>query len=390
MMKKLIYFDNAATTFPKPNTVLKATESVLRRYCANPGRSSHRLSMRASEAVYGCRRAVASFFGAAEENVVFTSSATHAINTALKCVLRRGDHVLISDIEHNAVLRPVSTLAKRGLITFDIYRASDNPDTVIRELKAKLKPNTALVCACHHSNICNLCIPAAAAGGFCRRSGILFLLDASQSAGTVPIHVENDCIDILCAPAHKGLYGIPGCGFAVFGKELSESGMLSTFIEGGNGLNSESPYMPDFLPERLEAGTLPLPAIAALKAGIGYVNQLGTQRIFKHESMLCAIMRKLITRFPKVTVHSESDGSILLFSVENIPSEELAERLDSYGICVRAGLHCAPLAHRRLGTPSDGAVRVSFSAYNTRAEVFYFAEVLERILSGRKNKGFGR
>ena len=383
-MESIIYLDNAATSFPKPRSVINAAYNVINNYCANPGRSSHRLSMKAAETVYLCRSKLADMFGGTDENVVFVSSATHAINMGIKAVLHRGDHVLISDIEHNAVLRPISALAARGLITFDIYRASSDPEKLTRELASRIRPNTALICACHHSNVCNLCLPASAIGRFCRKNGILFLLDVSQSAGAVSINVERDCIDILCAPAHKGLYGIPGCGFAIFGSALVEHGSISTFIEGGNGMASESPYMPSFLPDKLESGTLPLPAIASLSAGIDYVNRTGIDNIASKEKALCNIMRKGLLTLKNVTVHSDTDGSILLFSVNGIPSEDIAGELDRYGICVRAGLHCAPLAHKKLGTPDDGAVRISFGANNSKEQVLRALNVCEHVIAHRK------
>ena len=382
-MESLIYFDNAATTFPKPHSVLKAALDVMNGYCANPGRSSHRLAIKAAETVYDCRSKLAELFGGSDENVVFTCSATHAINMGIKSVLHRGDHVLISDIEHNAVFRPISALASKGLITFDIYRAHTDPDNLTRELASRIKPNTTLICACHHSNICNLCLPIRAIGRFCKRNDILFLLDASQSAGTIPINIEDDLVDILCAPAHKGLYGIPGCGFAIFSQALADSGNISTFIEGGNGMASESPYMPDFLPDRLEAGTLPLPAIAALSAGVDFVRKNGIENIGKKEKALCKILRNGLLTINNVTVHSKTDGSILLFSVKGITSEEFSQRLDRHRVCVRAGLHCAPLAHKRLGTPDDGAVRISFGANNSKEEMFYALNVCEHLINHR-------
>ena len=385
-MKRIIYLDNAATSFPKPRSVVSAIDRTVLRYCANPGRSSHPLALRAAEEVYGCRKRLATLFGGSEENVVFTLNATHAINLSLKATLKRGDHVLISDIEHNALLRPVAELAARGLITYGLFRSESDPERLTRELESRLQPNTALICACHHSNICNLCLPARDIGRFCRSRGLLFLLDASQSAGSVPINIENDCIDILCAPAHKGLYGIPGCGFAIFGSRLADGKRLSTFVEGGNGVSSESPYMPDFLPERLEAGTLPLPAISALSEGVRLVRRLGIPRIAEHERRLCAYARRLLSEIDRIQIHSQTDGSILLFSVRGIESEDMASLLSQYGICVRAGLHCAPLAHRWLGTPADGAVRVSFGIFNTPADVLHLASACRRIV---KKEPFG-
>ena len=253
-----------------------------------------------------------------------------------------------------------------------------------RELSCKIKSNTVLVIACHHSNICNIVLPIDEIGAFCKKRGLLFLVDASQSAGVIPIDMSAQNIDILCAPAHKGLYGISGCGFALFEQKLASSGKLDTFIEGGNGVNSTSPFMPDFLPERLEAGTLPLPAITALSSGIDYLNRIGINNIYKKEKALCALMRSGLSELNGIKIHSKTDGSIMLFSANRIPSEELAHFLDSYGICVRAGFHCSPLAHKKLGTPDgDGAVRVSFGANNTEYEVRFFVDACRKILQNR-------
>ena len=379
-MKNTVYFDNAATTFPKPRAVGERVARVIAEYCANPGRSSHAPAMRAAEEVYLAREKVAHFFESDPENVVFTSSATHSINLALKSILKKGDHVLISDIEHNAMLRPITALAETGVITFDIYTAYAEPERQIPEISEKIRPNTAMICACHHSNITNLVIPVGAIGRFCRRRGILLTVDASQSAGTLPISIKDDCIDVLCAPAHKGLYGIPGCGIAVFGDTLSDCKRLSTFIEGGNGIASESPDMPDFLPDRLESGTLPLPAIAALSAGLDFIVKRTPKAILQNEKALSSIMRKGLAAIDSVKLHTETDGAIVLFSVDGIPSETVAERLAAFGFCVRAGLHCAPLAHKKLGTPKNGAVRVSFGAFNTEDEVRRFLHALKRCV----------
>ena len=385
-MKNTVYFDNAATTFPKPQSVIEHVTKVMTEYCANPGRSSHSLAMRAAEEVYLTREKLADLFDCEPENVIFTSSATHSLNLAFKSTLKNGDHVLISDIEHNAVLRPITALAEKGIITYDIYTATSDAERLITEISEKIRQNTAMICACHHSNITNTVIPIGAIGRFCRRKGILFTVDASQSAGTFPISVRRDCIDVLCAPAHKGLYGIPGCGIAIFGDALSDCKRLSTFIEGGNGIASKSPYMPFFLPDRLESGTLPLPAIAALSSGVDFINKRTPEAILKKEKALSAIMRKGLKKLDGVRVHTDSDGAIVLFSVEGLPSETVAELLASNGFCVRAGLHCAPLAHKKLSTPENGAVRVSFGAFNTESEVKSFLYTLDHSVLPRRQK----
>jgi len=378
--------DNAATTFPKPRTVIAEIDRILRFGCGNPGRSSHRLAMRAAETVYECRRRVADFFGGKDERVIFTSSATHSLNLGIKASLKKGDHVLLSDIEHNSALRPLATLANRGLITLDTYEASSDSDKVLRSISEKIRPETSMVVACHHSNICNLIQPIGKIGEFCKNQGIMLLADASQSAGSTDINIERDNIDILCAPGHKGLYGIPGSGIAVFGKRFSslDNGVsyLSTFIEGGNGIRSRDTFMPEFLPERLEAGTLPLPAIGALSAGIDFIKKIGTDTVTRHEKRLFKQLSSGFTAFKnKIRIYGDgTEGSIFLFSANDIPSEELAAQLDEYGICVRAGLHCAPTAHKKLGTPEDGAVRVSFGVFNTPKDVNYLLNALDAIL----------
>lgn len=382
-MERLIYLDNAATTFPKPTSVTEEVSDVLLSRCGNPGRSSHRLSSDAADTVYTCRRKIATLFGGDEERVVFTVNATAALNLAIKTTLKRGDHVLISDIEHNSVLRPIAALSEKGLISFDVYEGKESPEEQISELRKKIKPGTKMICACHHSNVCNLILPIEAMGRFCRENGLIFLVDASQSAGTLPIDVEKNCVDLLCAPGHKGLYGPPGAGFVLFGKRF-ESDTPDTFTEGGNGINSLSPFMPEFLPDRLEAGTLPLISIAGLSKGIDFISSFPPYGIIKKEKRLYALMQERISRMKGVRIYGKSSGGILLFSVDGLPSETVARRLDGEGVCVRAGFHCSPLAHKKLCTPKkDGAVRVSLGAFSTEDDAIGFTDRLFRILRSK-------
>ena len=377
-MDDLIYFDNAATTFPKPACVKEVIHDCISHYCANPGRSSHRLSIKASESVYLCRERLADFFGGEPENTVFTSSATHSVNLALKSFLKQGEHVLISDFEHNAVLRPIAALSEKGLITYDFYRSDLEGEELECELRSKVKNNTTLICACHRSNVCSLTSKIADIGRFCQKNGIFFLVDASQSAGILQLDSKCQGIDFLCAPAHKGLYGIPGCGFVILSERAVQSGNLTTFTEGGNGVDSLSPFMPEALPEKFEAGTLPLPAICGLSAGIDFVSKIGIEGIRRHEDRLCAITSYGLSKIKRIKIHSGS--GVVLFSVNGIPSEGFAYELAKRGICVRAGLHCAPLAHKRLETLPDGAVRISFSAFNSEKEVKKFLDTCKALL----------
>lgn len=383
-MERIIYLDNAATSFPKPPEVIAEVTRVLRSGCGNPGRSSHRLSLAAANTVYSCRSKIAELFGGSEERTVFTLNATAALNLAIKTTLHKGDHVLISDIEHNSVLRPIYALSEKGLISFDIYEGLEDPEAQISELKKKITPKTAMICACHRSNICNFTLPIEKIGRFCRERGIIFLVDASQSAGILPISLENDCIDLLCAPGHKGLYGPPGAGLVIFGERF-ENEIPDTFTEGGNGLRSLSPKMPDFLPDRLEAGTLPLAAIAGLSKGIDFVKSFPTGELLKKEKRLCSLMQDRLSNIKGITLYDRTPGGTVLFSADGFASEDFAALLDGYGICVRAGLHCSPLAHKKFGTPeNDGAVRVSLGAFNTEEDVSRLCHITEKLLKNAR------
>ena len=380
----MIYLDNAATTFPKPRVVVDAVSECLSDACGNPGRAGHALSVRAGEIVYSCREAAASFFGSdAPENVVFAENATGALNLALYGMLRRGDHVLISGIEHNAVLRPVHAMLAEG-VTYSVYPVSSDPDEVVRGMEKRLRPNTRLVVACHASNICGIVLPLDRIGAFCEKHRLRFLVDASQSAGKLPLNIGEIRADAVCAPGHKGLYGPPGVGFVLFGDRYrGENGKrLRPLLSGGSGSRSLEPEMPPFLPDRLEAGTLPLPAIAGLEAGIRAVSSIGPERLAAYEGELAGEAAERLSALPGVRVwlpELSGKNGIVLFTVDGIPPEEGAAKLDERGICVRAGYHCAPLAHRTVGTPAGGGIRASFSMYNTGSDVDALCEAVREI-----------
>ena len=375
-MTNLIYLDNAATSHPKPRAVYEAVDRCIRERCGNPGRGSHPMALAASEIIYDCRARLARFLGAPRESgVVFTLNATYALNLMLKGLLQAGDHLLISDIEHNAVWRPVEQMARLGGITYDVFssmleneneRNRRTPTRICARIAALLKPNTRAVLCSHQSNVCSATMPLAEIGAFCRRHGLLFLVDASQSAGHLPIDMRAMSIDGLCAPGHKGLLGIQGCGFAVFGEGL----VPDTLVEGGSGYASLEPTMPDELPERAEAGTLPTPAIAGLAAGLDYVQSVGLAAIASHERALFRALRERLETLPGYHVYlPEHEGSTLMFDREGMPSDKIGAYLSSRGICVRTGYHCAALAHRTLRSPDGGGVRVSFGPFNTLREV---------------------
>ena len=375
-----IYFDNAATTFPKPPSVITATMECMERYCGNPGRGSHPLAMRSAEQVYLAREAVAELFHAPSENVIFTLNTTYALNLAIKGVMAGGGHVLISNIEHNSVLRPVAKLAKDKKITysiFDGYNGGDSsPRTILSSIISKMRRDTKLLVCAHSSNICSYSLPIREIGALCRRHGILFCVDAAQSAGHLPIDMEADSIDILCLPAHKGLYSPQGCGIMILRRGLQ----LDTLIEGGNGVSSLEPSMGTTSPERYEGGTLCTPAIAGLCAGIDFIKSYGIDEIAGHSRRLWLQAVERLKRIKNITVLDPTPGSVLLFTANNIPSDTLGEELGKNGFCLRTGYHCAALAHKALGTPDGGALRISFGVFNTADEVDLLCHELESML----------
>ncbi len=379
----MIYLDNAATSFPKPLSVTREMARCMRCYCGNPGRSSHALARAAAEKIYECRDALGDFLGCpSPENVIFTMNATMAINIALKGILQPGDHVLISDMEHNAVLRPIERLSRDGRIQYDVFptfpRDSEcTPERICAAILERIRPNTRLLVAAHASNICSASLPVSHIGAFCRSRGILLLVDASQSAGHLPLHMGEMQIDLLCIPGHKGLMGPQGTGALL----LADGIRPDTLLEGGSGFGSLAREMPEEPPERYEAGTLPTPGIAGLLEGIREVSRIGIEQIHDTECRLIARLIDRLAELPGITLYApHHSGGVLLFSADGIPSERLAGELASRGVCVRAGLHCAPLAHQTLLTPSSGAVRVSPSYHNTIAQIDAFADLLEEIL----------
>ncbi len=379
MERDLIYLDNAATSFPKPQSVILAVRNYMAHSGGNSGRGTHPLAMAASEKVFECREALAALFGAeSPEQVCFTLNTTYALNMCIKGLLKKGDHVLISDIEHNAVLRPVHKLYREGIVDYDIFPSmlcdkGRSPVRICAGIAKRLRPNTKMLICTGACNICSLRMPIYEIGRFCRRHGILFVLDAAQCAGSMKISMKDMCIDALCLPAHKGLLGPQGCGALILGEGIT----LDTLTEGGSGVASLERDMPEYSPERYESGTLPIPAIAGLCEGIRIVSGLGEERIEKHEKGLFRQAREELSRIEGVKIFApQYEGSVLLFEHSGYSSEELCRRLGDVGICTRGGYHCNPLAHRALGS-ENGGVRVSFGAFNSSADV----EALCRELS---------
>ena len=370
-MSRPVYLDHAATSFPKPPAVISAMTDCMRFRGGNPGRSSHTLALEAAREIYACREVAAGMFGAEADRVIFTLNTTHALNLAIKGIMgwggHAGGHALCSDMEHNAVYRPLYRLAREGICDFDVFDTFPaaplrSDSMILSSLAAKLRPDTRMVVCAHASNICSAVLPIRRIGELCRRRGILFVVDAAQSAGALNLDMERDHIDVLCLPGHKGLMGPQGTGMLILGKGVT----LDTLMEGGNGMDSLRGEMSEEAPERYEAGTLQTPAIAGLRAGMEFVESVGVEAIGEHERALGVGLRDRLMEIPKVTVYApHREGGVVLFSVEGYTSEEVGQRLDREGICVRAGFHCSALGHRTLGTPDGGAVRVSLG-WNSR------------------------
>lgn len=371
MKTNFCYLDNAATSFPKPQNVSREVARCINTYCGNAGRGSHKLSLLAANKIYDCRESICNLINApTPENIVFVPSCTFGLNLIIKGILKQGDHVLISDMEHNSVYRPIAKLQKEGKITFDIFSAlslSDkSEDKILNSIKNKLRKNTKLVICNHQSNICSYALPIEKIGAFCKENHILFAVDSAQSMGHLPIDIQKMNIDFLCAPGHKGLYGLQGSAFIA----CNTNALPDTLIEGGNGINSLEPYMTDIIPERYEIGTLPLPCIVGLSEGIKEVSRTGTDYIRKQESELYKYARDGLMNIKNVRVYAPNfEGSTLLFNVDSLTAEKVSSALDEQNICSRAGFHCTPLAHTALGTQSTGAVRISFGIFNTKSDI---------------------
>lgn len=369
---RTVYLDNAATTYPKPDAVLTAFQHAAQTAYGNAGRGAHAGARNAAELVFDTRLAIANTFGGEAERVVFAPNATHALNLAIKTLTPDNSHLLLSDIEHNATLRPVAALKERG-VSYSLYRsyAENGRDTeaVLQSLEKGLRPNTAGVIACHRSNCLPIELPLMAIGEFCKKHRLFFIVDASQSAGSAAISAEELSITALAAPSHKGLYGLRGSGFVMFSKSVPDES-LRTLVEGGSGSDSRSLSMPSLLPERLEAGTLPVEAIAALKAGLAFVKTETPEAIAEKESYLARYLRARLLTLPELRVYfprRELHG-IILFNHSKINAATLASLLDQRGIALRDGLHCCPLAHRHTQTETSGALRASFGYFNSERD----------------------
>ncbi len=379
----MIYFDNAATTYPKPESVRRAAAEAIVRYGGNPGRSGHKMSIAASEAVYSVREKAGKFFGAEPENVIFTANCTESLNMAIKGLaeqdLREGRpfHVIISSLEHNSVFRPVHELTKRGL-SYSIAEVSADDTVTVNNFEALIKPHTKAVICTLGSNVTGQLLPYERIGAMCRRRHICFVGDGAQVCGVVPIDMKRDNINILCMPGHKGLYGISGTGLLITDGQYP----IYHILEGGTGSTSLEAEQTPFLPEELESGTVNTVGIVTVGAGIDFIGKTGAERIHSRETALCDQLINELDGESRVRIYRRERCSylpIVLFNVEGIAPEEAAAYLNDAGFALRGGLHCSGLAHRSIGTLPDGGVRFSPSVFNTPAQTHMLANAVKKL-----------
>jgi cysteine desulfurase/selenocysteine lyase len=369
----MIYFDNAATSWPKPPGVAEAIVHFVNDVGANPGRSAHRLAVESGRIVYNAREAVAELFNAPDPlRVVFGHNVTEALNLALRGLPRSGDHVITSSMEHNSVMRPLRALERQG-IEVTVVRCSPQGFLDPADVEAAVRPNTAMIALNHASNVVGTLLPVAEVGRIARRHGLLLLVDAAQTGGAYPIDVQADNVDLLAFTGHKSLYGPMGTGGLIVGKRVDVERM-EPLKRGGTGSRSEREEQPDFLPDLCESGTPNAVGLAGLEAGLRWVLERGVETIRAHEVELARRLINGLGEIPGVTIYGGLDAELqtatVSFNITGMEPSEVGLRLDEeYGILCRVGLHCAPAAHKTIGTFSAGTVRFGLGVFNTLEEV---------------------
>ncbi|MBU2235408.1 MAG: aminotransferase class V-fold PLP-dependent enzyme [Proteobacteria bacterium] len=380
----MIYLDNAATSWPKPPEVLKAMTDVLERVGGNPGRSGHRLSIAAARVIYDTREEIARFFGISDPlRVIFTGNATHAINLALRGILKPGDHVVTSSMEHNAVMRPLRRLEKLGIRLSIVPCASDG-SIEVRDLEKAMNSTTRLVVMTHASNVVGTLLPITEIASIAHQSGALLLVDAAQTAGAFPIDVRAVGINLLVFTGHKELQGPPGIGGLIIDDNVDIS-QIEPLICGGTGSRSDSEEQPDDLPDKFESGTANLAGIAGLGAGLKWITDKGVDEIRDHMKKLSQTLIDGLSTLPKVRIYGTLDPersvAIISFTVAGKHVSDIGLRLDEeYGVLSRVGLHCAPAAHKTIGSFPEGTVRLAPGVFTTVSDIQEAIQAISKVV----------
>ncbi|MDP4181759.1 MAG: aminotransferase class V-fold PLP-dependent enzyme [Bacillota bacterium] len=377
----MIYLDNAATSFPKPDSVYDEMQKCMKEYGANPGRGGHAMSIRASMEVMRVRESLGSFFNIKNPmQICFTKNATEALNIGICGFLKDGDHVITTSMEHNSVIRPIKTLERDRGIEISIIPCNDFGEIDVNDIKKQIKTNTKLIISTFSSNVNGIVMPVTEIGNLARENGLVFLLDASQGAGSFEIDVEKMRIDIMAFPGHKGLMGPQGTGGLYINEELS----LLPVLYGGTGSHSEIIYQPEMMPDKMESGTLNTPGIIGLGAGIDYIKSIGIGNVKKKKYELVERLHTGIEELKGIKLYSKNsidmNSGIVAMNFDDIDSTEISYVLDKvYGIATRAGLHCSLLAHQTFGTVKSGIVRFSVGIFNTNDEIDATINALKEI-----------
>ncbi len=379
----MIYLDNAATSFIKPDTVYEEMMKCMKEYGANPGRGGHSLSIKASMEVMKVREKIGALFNIDDPmRICFTKNATEALNIGISGFLKEGDHVITTSMEHNSVIRPLNTLKRDRKIEFTVVECNEFGEIDVDDIKKAIKKNTKLIVSTLSSNVNGIIMPVKEMGKLAHEKGICFLLDASQGAGSIHIDVKEMYIDMMAFPGHKGLLGPQGTG-AIY---IREGLKLSPIIFGGTGSHSEIVFQPEMLPDNMESGTLNTPGIIGLGAGIDYIENVGIENIKIKKHKLVKTLHEGIEEISKIRIYSKneinSNSGIVALNFKDIDSTEVSYVLDRvYNIATRAGLHCSLLAHQTLGTVKSGIVRFSPGPFNTLDEIELTLNALREISS---------
>lgn len=376
----MIYLDNAATSFPKPDIVYEAIMEAMKEYGANPGRSGHKLALKAGRAIYETRDLLSKFFNIEDPmRIIFTSNATDGLNLAIKGLLKSGDHVITTSMEHNSVLRPLKALEKIDVET-SIIQCDETGSIDIKDIEANIKNNTKLIVTTHASNVTGTIFPVKEIGKLARKHGVVYMLDAAQTAGVYDIDVVDMNIDILAFPGHKSLLGPQGTG----GVYIKEGIEITQMKEGGTGSKSDSLMQPDIYPDKFESGTPNMPGIVGLGAGIKYILNKGINNIRDHEKKLTKAFIYGLKEIEDVKIYGPKDvekqAPVISINIGKEDSSEVSYILDQvFNIAARPGLHCAPLAHKTIGCYEQGCIRFSVGPFNTIKDIEAVIEAVKNI-----------
>ncbi len=392
--QEYIYFDNAATSFPKPKEVLEGVMAYMTRVGGNPGRSGHALSISAGEIVFSCREALAGLFGVSNPmRVIFCANATEALNLAIQGILKPGDHAITTAMEHNSTIRPLKELEKRIGIGLTVIPCPNHFRIDLEAFEKSIRPDTRLAVINHGSNVTGTLQPLSDIGQICERKGVLLVADCSQSAGTVPIDINGAKVDILAFSGHKGLYAPTGTGGLVLSDRFDFS-VMRPLKYGGTGSDSDKLLQPDFIPDAYESGTLNVAGISGLLAGIKYILSLqnGLESIYQHKKDLAVHFatkaKETVGGFVGYVPSELIETGVVSFNIQGIDPSGVAQLLsERYNIHCRSGLHCAPLAHQTMGTFPVGTVRFSFGIFNLKKEVDAALNALSKIIGMRGEHG---